>query len=455
MAIITGGVAVIFDTTIVNVALNDLADELNASLSTIQWVSTGYLLAMFIAIPATGWLQERVGGKRLWIAAQAGFLVGSALCAFAWNAESLIAFRVLQGLAGGVMTPLMITLIMQASRGQALGRLMAVAGLPAALGPILGPVLGGLILSQLTWHWLFLVNVPVCLIGIFLAWRIVPDDRPSGHHPTRKLDVVGLLLLSPGVVGVIYGLSRIGEHGGVGYLDVWLPILFGLALVAAFIGWALRRGPHALLDLRLLRHRPLAMASLLMSLAGLALFGAMFLLPLYFQALRGEDALTAGLILIPQGVGTLLARSLGGRFTDTLGARPVAVTGFAVITLGTLPFAFSGAESAYWWLMLALLVRGMGVGLAMTSLMTVAYVGLERQEMPDASIFTRITQQLGGSFGTALLAMVLTATIVDPTDPSSVAAGFDRAFWWATGLSLVAVGLAFLLPSRRDAVTTV
>ncbi|MEN5076008.1 MDR family MFS transporter [Isoptericola cucumis] len=449
-AVIAGGIAVIFDTTIVNVALHDLAQDLGASISTIQWVSTGYLLAMFVAIPATGWLQARLGGKRLWILAQVGFLLGSVLCALAWSAPSLIAFRVLQGLAGGVMMPLMTTLIMQAARGQSVGRLMAVVGLPIALGPILGPVIGGLILGNLTWHWLFLVNVPVCLLGIWLAWRVLPDDRPAADAPRPPLDVAGLCLVSPGVAAVILGLSQVGEQGGLGHVEAWLPLLVGAALLVAFVLRALRRGDRALLDLKLLRHRPLAVSTVLLTLTGVALYGAMFLLPLYFQSLRGEDALAAGLLLIPQGVGTLVTRTLGGRLTDTVGARPVAVAGFLVVALGTVPFAFSGTDSAYWWLLVALFVRGMGLGLVMTPLMAVAYVGLERQEMPDASIFTRIGQQLGGSVGTATLAMVLTASVAGATDPTVVAGGFDRAFWWATGFTLVAAGLSFLLPSRRE-----
>lgn len=450
LAVVAGGIAVIFDTTIVNVALHDLAQDLGASISTIQWVSTGYLLAMFLAIPATGWLQARLGGKRLWILAQGGFLLGSVLCALAWSAPSLIAFRVLQGLAGGVMMPLMTTLIMQAARGQSLGRLMAVVGLPAALGPILGPVIGGLILGNLSWHWLFLVNVPICLVGITLASRILPNDRPAPGGTRPTLDLVGLCLVSPGVVAVILGLSRVGADGGFGYVDVWLPLLLGTILLGAFVWWALRRRERALLDLALLRHRPLAISSLLLGMTGIAVYGAMFLLPLYFQSLRGEDALAAGLLLIPQGVGTLITRSLGGRLTDAVGARPVAVVGFLIVSLGTVPFAFAGADSAYWWLLVALLVRGMGLGLVMTPLMAVAYVGLERTEMPDASIFTRIGQQLGGSFGTATLAMILTASIGGAAAPELVAHGFDQAFWWATGFTLVAAALSLLLPSRED-----
>ncbi|MGZ8177635.1 MFS transporter [Williamsia sp. SKLECPSW1] len=236
LAVVAGGIAVIFDATIVSIALRDLTADLHASLATIQWVSTAYLLAMFVAIPPTGWLQDRVGGKRLWICALGVFMLGSILCAVAWDAPSLIAFRVLQGLGGGVMMPLMMTLIMQAAHGQSMGRLMALVGLPAALGPILGPVIGGVILHWLTWPWLFAVNVPLCLVGAVLAWRILPADGPAAQ-PRRTLDAVGLTLIVPGLVGVIFGLSNVSKSGGFGRDDVWIPIVAGLALIVAFVGW--------------------------------------------------------------------------------------------------------------------------------------------------------------------------------------------------------------------------
>lgn len=447
-AVIAGAIVVIFDSTIVSVALQQLSLHLHTSLGTIQWVSTGYLLAMFLAIPAAGWLQDRLGAKRLWLASLGVFLLGSVLCASAWNAPSLITFRALQGLGGGIMLPLMTTLIMQAAGGQSLGRLLALVGLPATLGPILGPVLGGVILNWLDWRWLFLVNVPLCAIGITAALRVLPEDHPAAGARLRRLDGVGLALLSPGTVAVIYGLSNVNKDGGVGRVDVWLPLALGLLLVAGFTAWALRRRERALLDLRLLRHRPLAVSSLLLLLAGAALYGAMLLLPLFWQDLRGRDALGAGLLLIPQGVGNLLSRSLGGRGTDTVGPRLVAVVGFAITAVATVPFAFATAHTDEWWLMAVLLVRGFGLGLVLTPLMAVAYVGLDRAEMPDASIVTRIAQQLGGSLGTAVLAVVLESGVRVTHTPAALTSGFQHAFWWAVGATALGVVLSLLLPGR-------
>jgi EmrB/QacA subfamily drug resistance transporter len=308
--------------------------------------------------------------------------------------------------------------------------------LPAALGPILGPVLGGVILDSLTWHWLFLVNLPLGAAGLFLAVRLFPADEPGRRVP---LDWRGVLLVSPGIVGVIYGLAQVGEVGGFAHAEVIVPLVIGLVLLAAFAWWALRRGEHALIDVKLFRHRALSTSSALLFFTGVALYGAMLLLPLYFQQVRGEDALGAGLLLIPQGVGALASRSLAGRFTDTIGGRWVAVVGFAIMTVATIPFALSGEDTSMWLLGAALLVRGFGLGAVVIPLMTGAYLGLERDEVPDASVITRVAQQLGGSFGVAVLAVILAST------------SFDAAFWWATAFTGVAAGLSLLLPSRSPA----
>lgn len=447
-ALIVGGIAVILDTTIVSVGLHELGTSLHASVSTIQWISTAYLLAMFVTIPMTGWAQSRIGGKRLWIVALTTFVLGSVLCATAWSASSLIAFRAIQGLGGGVLMPLMTTLLMQAARGRNLGRLMASVSLPAALGPILGPVLGGLILHVLSWHWLFLINLPLGIVGLVLAVRLIPADEPGRRVP---LDVVGLLLASPGMVGVIYGLSQVGEAGGFGHARVLGPLLVGLVLLAGFVWWALRRGTRALIDIGLLRHRALTMSTTLLFLTGTALYGAMLLLPLYWQQVRGEDALGAGLLLVPQGIGALASRTVAGRLTDSIGGRWVAVAGFSVLTIATIPFALSTEHTSTWWLMGTLLVRGFGLGAVIIPLMTGAFVGLEREEVPHASIITRVAQQIGGSFGTAVLAVILVSAVAGSADLHDLAGGFDVAFWWATGFTALAAVLSLLLPGRPRA----
>ncbi len=442
--VMVGALAVLFDTTIVAVALHTLAADLHAPVATIQWVSTGYLLAMGVTIPIAGWGQRVLGSKRLWMTGLGLFLVGSVLSSLAWDPASLIAFRVLQGVAGGVLAPLMSTLVMQAAGGRNLGRIMSVVSLPAVLGPILGPVLGGLILQHLHWSWMFWVNVPFCVAGLVMAAIVLPADAPIRRAP---LDFVGFLLMAPGLVGVLWGLSRASGAGGFGRADVLVPLAAGLALLGAFVAWALGRRADALVDLLLLKHWPLASSSLLLFLSGVTLYGAMLLLPLYFQQLRGTTVLQAGLLLIPQGLGTLASRTLAGRLSDTIGTRWLAVAGFTIVGLGTAPFALSGAHTSYLLLVAALLVRGFGLGAVTLPLMALGFRGLERSKVPDASIITRIAQQVGGSFGTAVLAVILTSTLTAAASPAALEGAFRTAFWWALGFAAAGILISLVLPA--------
>jgi len=446
--LIIGGFAGILDTTIVAIAIDTLAREFAVPVSTIQWVSTGYLLALAVAIPLTGWAQARFGGKRLWIAALSLFLLGSVLCAFAWDATSLIVFRVLQGLGGGVMFPLMQSLAVQAAGGRTkgMGRMMAIVTVPVALGPILGPVVGGLILNDLSWQWLFLVNVPVVLVGIALAAWKLPDD--SARRTRAKLDVVGLVLLAPGLALMLLGLSNVESGDGVGSVEVLLPLLAGTALVAGFVAWGLRRGDRALVRLRVLGRRSVGSASAVLWLSGAALYGAMLLLPLYWQLLRGETVLSAALLLIPQGVGSLAARPIAGLLIERVGPRVLAMIGFGVMALGTVPFAFADADTSNLWLSIVLVIRGLGLGTVLIPLMTVSMTGLDHDEIPQATMITRIAQQVGGAFGTAVLAVVLTSMLGGRADAAGAVDAFHAAFWIATGVAVLALLASLVLPGK-------
>ena len=447
LILIVGAMAVIFDTTIVSVALRTLAAKLDTSVATIQWVTTGYLLALAIAVPLSAWGLKRFGGKRLWLAALTVFLIGSIGSSLAWNVGSLIAWRVVQGAGGGIMFPLLTTLIMQAAGGRALGRTVTIIALPALLGPILGPLIGGAILTHLSWRFMFWVNVPFCAAGLILAARFMPADKPGPGTPRSRLDLAGLALLAPGVAAVILGLSNAGSADGFAHPDVIVPLAIGVALTAAFTAHALRlAGRHGqpLVDVRVLARRPVASASAVLFFSGFSLYGAMLLLPLYYQEVRGVSPLTAGIMLVPQGVGALLSRGLAGRLTDKIGARPVAVAGFLIVAASTVPFALAGPHTSAWLLALCLVIRGFGLGAVTIPVMAVAFLGLDKQQIAHSSVVTRIAQQLGGSFGTAVLAVVLSGAIT--ARYGNLAIGFDIAFWWATGFSALAVLLSLWLP---------
>ncbi|MFB4304724.1 MDR family MFS transporter [Actinomadura sp. GTD37] len=445
--LIVGALAVIFDTTIMSVAIDGLAGQLHTSLATTQWVTTAYLLALSATMPAVGWAQSVLGGKRLWISGLGLFFIGSLLCAAAWNVESLIAFRVVQGIGGGTLMVLMFTLVMQAAKGRNIGGAMSLITVPTALGPIIGPVIGGAILHLGDWRWIFLFNVPFCLIGGYLAWRNLPEDGPRPGTRTR-LDAVGMLLLSPGIAVVIYGLTQLAGTDGLAGIKVALPLTAGPALLAGYVWWALRRGPDALLDIRLFRHRALASSTALVFLTGAALYGTMLLLPLYWQQVRGESALGAALLLIPTGVGALLSRAVAGRYMDRFGSRPVAIAAFVLTFAATVPFGFVTASTSNITLMAVLFVRGLGLGGAMIAITGAAFVGLERQEIAAASGISRVAQQVGASMGVAVLVMILERASADAHTPAALASGFGDAFWWSAAFTAAAVPLCLLLPGR-------
>src|SRR3954452_6108090 len=221
--VIVGVVMSVLDMTIVNVALETLSRELGSGLDTIQWVSTAYLLAVAIVIPLTGWATERFGSKRVWMTCVALFGIGSALCGLAWSAGSLIFFRVLQGLGGGMIMPVGMSVMAQTAGPARIGRVMSVVGVPMLLGPILGPVLGGLIVDNASWRWIFYVNIPIAIVALGLAAKLLHAD--AGRADAGKLDWTALLLLSPGLACIVFGLSETETHGGITAPIAWVPIV--------------------------------------------------------------------------------------------------------------------------------------------------------------------------------------------------------------------------------------
>jgi len=445
LILITGAMAVIFDTTIVGVALHTLSVRLHTPVPTIQWVTTGYLLALGITVPLSTWGLRRFGGKRVWMFSLAVFLVGSIGSSLAWNVGSLIAWRAVQGVGGGLMLPLLVTLIMQAAGGKDLGRVVTYVALPALLGPILGPLIGGAILTHWSWRFMFWVNVPFCAVGLFLAWRHLADDKPPATAARARLDLPGLALLAPGTVAVLLGLANAGTAAGVAPPQVIIPQAMGGALLAAFTGYALRRA-QPLVEVRLFAKRSVASSSAVLFFSGFSLYGAVLLLPLYYQEVRGVTALTAGAMLVPQGVGAVLSRTVAGSLLDKVGPRLIAVLGFVLVAAATVPFALAGAHANEWLLALWLVFRGFGLGAVTMPVIMAGYIGLDKQEIPHSSVLTRTAQQVGGSFGTAVLAVILASEVV--THRGNLAGAFTVAFWWSAGFSALAVLLSFWLPGK-------
>jgi EmrB/QacA subfamily drug resistance transporter len=463
--VVLGSIMTILDATIVNVALPTLGRDFHTQIATIQWLPTAYLIAFASVIPLTGWASERVGAKPLWLASLALFTTGSLLAGLSWSIGSLIAFRVVQGLGGGMIMPLGQTILAQAAGPRRMGRVMSVVGIPLLLAPIVGPVIGGALVAAAGWRWIFFVNLPVGVLALALAARRLP--APPRRRP-QPLDALGLALLSGGIAVFVSGLTEVGREGTVTAALPLAALTGGLALVAGFVLHALH-APQPLLDVRLFTRRGFGSAAAVNLVLGTALFGVALLLPLYFQIVRGQGPLRTGLLLAPQGVGAAIAISIAGALTDRLGARRVVPVGILLALAGTLAYTRIGAASSYWYLAGALFLVGAGLGATITPSMAAAFQDLSHPEMPAATTALNVVQRVAGSLGTALLAVVLQQALAReasglhggigrasalvrqrPELAPPIAHAFGTTFWVAVGLTAAALVPALLLPRREE-----
>ena len=445
--VVLGAVMTVLDSTIVSVAIETLGRDFGSPLPTIQWVMTGYMLALAAVIPVTGWAAARFGGKQVWLFSLALFVGASALCATAWSTESLIVFRVLQGLGGGMVMPVGMTLVAQAAGPQRMGRAMSIVGIPMMLGPVMGPVVGGLVVSNVSWRWMFVLNIPLGLLAFWLSSRVI-ERKPSMR--TERLDVLGLSVLTPGVVSFVYGLSVLAERGGLDEVTAWAAVAAGAALIAVFVRHALRVD-RPLLDLRLFANRTFTLAVAIQVLLGAVLIGSMLLLPLYYQVVRGESASTTGLLLVPQGVGAALAMAVTGRLADRGKGRVSVLAGLPLMVAGLAAYTASTAGTSYVVMSAALLVIGVGTGCVMAPVMATAYAKLDRAAMPGATATLNMTQRIGGAIGTAIFAAVLQHQLSQAraggTDlVEATADAFGSTFWWPLALAALAIVPAVFLP---------
>jgi EmrB/QacA subfamily drug resistance transporter len=445
IVVVLGMIMSILDTTIVNVALDSLSRDLHASLSDIQWVVSAYLLALAAVIPISAWATRRYGAYRVYMRALVIFTLGSALCGLATTTSELIAFRVLQGIGGGLLAPTGFTILVHASGREALPRVMSAIGVPLVLAPVFGPTLGGFLLQSVSWHAIFLINVPIGVVTALVATRLLPRDRPEPDS-AGPLDWPGLLLAGFGIVGITFGLSQSATAGSFSSVSVILPVIGGVVLLGGFVIRA-RVVRHPLLDLRLYSIPAYSSASVVMFCLGAAMFGAMILLPLYFQVARGQDAIHTGLLLIPQGIGASIGMNRSAVATRRFGAGLTSLAGVMIMIGATVPFLFVGPATPYAPMASAMVVRGIGVGLAMMPAMTAAFSALSPDQVNDASPQMNVIQRVGGTLGTAIIAVVLQNKLVRVpgaatgtyTDPTAVAAAFADTYRWVVLITALAL----------------
>ncbi|WP_329201195.1 DHA2 family efflux MFS transporter permease subunit [Streptomyces sp. NBC_01435] len=427
------------DATIVSVGIDSLADEFGASVAEIQWVTTAYLLAVVAAVPASGWLADRFGGRRTWLVAMGVFLLGSVLCASAWSVTSLIVFRVVQGLGGGLLPATGQALLARVAGPGRTGRVISVVAVVPLLSPVLGPLAGGSILAVAPWPWLFLVNLPIGAIAILLARRHVPEVPPSTRR--TAFDLRGALLLSPGLAVLVFGLTEVA-HGRT--LPATIGVSAGLAMLAGFTVHGLRTRRTPLVDPRLFARPPFGAAAVALLVLGASVFGTMFLLPLYFQTGRGMSAWGAGLLLAPQGLGAAAGSVLVNRTIDRVAPRTLVVTGIGLILLGTVPFTQLGHEPLDIALASALAVRGIGMAMVGAPVMNIVYSRIEPEFLPRASGALNLLNTVGGSVGTAALAVVLQNRL--SARGPDISGAFGDTFRWVLGFCLFAAAGATRLP---------
>jgi EmrB/QacA subfamily drug resistance transporter len=424
-----GGLLAQIDATIVNVSLAGLASELRASLATIQWVTSGYLLALTLVLPLNGWLVRRIGARRLYLLCFSSFALSSALCGLAGSAPALIAFRVLQGICGGLLAPMAQMMVARAA-GRHMARVAGIMSLPVLLAPVIGPVLAGAILQHATWRWLFLVNVPVAAVALVLAWLFLPADREEGA--AVRLDWIGLATLSPGLVLLLYG---IGAPGGAAIA------LAGVLMIALFLARARRKGPAALVDLGLFRNPVFTACALAQFVANGAIFAGQMLVPLFLVRACGRSPAEMGWLLAPQGLGMMITFAVMGRLVARFGVRRLARGGAALAMVATLPMlamALWGFHPAL--LVAALFLRGLGQGAVGLPTMSAAYAAVDRRDLPMATTSLNIVQRLGGPMLTTLTATVLAMQVAGHDAPG--------AYAWAFALLCALHGLNALAASR-------
>lgn len=425
------------DSTMVNVSLDTLSSVFGAPLGTTQWVTSGYLLALALALPLSGWLVDRVGARRIFLGCFAGFILCSVLSGFATSIQLLILCRVLQGIAGGLLAPMM-QMMMARHAGRHMARVIGVAAMPVMIGQMFGPSLGGLILGHLGWRWIFFVNVPVGLLAIGFAWFALPRDEITS---SRRLDLLGFAMISPGLALLLEGLVSLA-HG-----DATAPfsLVASIALLYGFARHALRRPATALIDLRLFRAPIFRAAASTQFLSNAINFGGQLLLPLWFLQVRQESPTTTGLMLAPLGLGIFFALPIMGRLSERFGPRAISGAGAALSLIGTLPFAFASAETPYFILGLALFVRGFGGGSITIPSAAAAYSSVPRESLGHATTSINICQRFGGPTGSAGLAIFLQFAL---TYAATTTAAYHWAFWALAATAAAGLLAASRLPGR-------
>ena len=406
-----GGLLVVLDTTVTLVAIPSIVTGFGSRLTTVQWTTTGYLLGVVAVIPLAGWAANTFGDRRVYLTALATFTVCSALAGLAWDIGSLIGFRALQGIGGGLLNPVGMGIGLRAVPRSVRGQMMSLLGLPVVIAPVLGLPLAGFLIDLASWRWIFAINVPVGCLAIALGLRILPAPTPRTQAQLRQpVDWLGVAQLSSGGAILVLGCTLLGQAGRLTTATL-VTIAVGVGLLVVFTCRALGKA-NPLVELRLLAQRPLTTGAGVLVCFGAAYFGSVTILPIYVQAVRGDPAALAGTMTIPMGLAGGMVLQVATRLVDRVPPGRIVLAGTAVALLGCLALlGTTTAGAPYPWIAAAAAVLGMGAGATILPTMTVALRDLEGADTARGTTLLALLQQLSSALGVAVVATALTVIV--------------------------------------------
>ncbi|SDK72372.1 drug resistance transporter, EmrB/QacA subfamily [Actinopolyspora mzabensis] len=423
----------ILDMTILNVALATLGERFGVDAGTLQWVLTAYMISLAVFIPSSGWISDRFGSKRTFQFAVIVFTAASVICGAAPGIKTLIAARFLQGVGGGMLVPVGQAMLFRAFPAEERAKASAILAIPITAAPALGPLLGGTLIEVASWRWIFFINVPVGALALWCSILFLVEER--GQRPGR-FDLPGFLLAGSGLAVLLFGLDRAAQDGWT-EPAVWACLLLAVVLICGLV-WRELRAAEPMLDLRLLGNRIFGAGNVLLLCQTGAMFGVLFLIPLYLQNLRGASALQAGAILMPQALSMLLVTQVISRIYGRVGPRRLVAGGFATLLVSTATLQFLSLSVSLWAVVGSLLLLGASMGLLMTPLQTAAFAQVTSAAMGQATSLFNVSRQVATALATAVVASALVmfteaaSSGLNSPDPGELAraqlSGFHGAF---------------------------
>lgn len=446
LAVIVGMIMVILDSTIMNVALPGLVKDFGSTVTKMQWTITGYTLALAAVIPLAGWMTDRFGAKRIFLITITLFTIGSVLCSLAQSPEQLITFRIIQGLGGGMVAPIGMAIIFRIAPAGKVGSVMGMLGIPMLLAPALGPVISGWLIEYVSWHWIFLINLPIGILAIFVGIRFLPKFE---RKTVPSLDMYGIILAPIAFSMLAFGISE-GGKSWTSTVTMTSLTVGGVALLLFIIVELRQKQP--LLELRVFGSGDFTRGILIAWISQIALFGAILLVPLYLQTVKGYGSFETGLLLLPQALASAVMMPIGGRLFDKVGARPMAISGLTVITGALYLLSQITANTSNGYIMTALAMMGAGMGFSMMSINTHVLQAAPRNLVSRVTPLTTAAQQVMVSFAVAGMTGFLTSRIEDQMTTTenpitAMVAAYGDTFLLAA--SIAAFGAILSLILRR------